>query len=74
MLILLTYLLSMNKLFFTKWSIDCLTDDIIERLKVSLIERLFDNIIYESNHKNATFDDLPIYDDEILITRRWIYL
>ena len=42
-------------------------------LKVSLIERSFNNRIYESNPRNANFDYLPFYGDKILISRRRIY-
>ena len=45
---------------FTKLPIDLLTDNSVERLKVSLIERSFDNRIYEINTRNTYFDDLPI--------------
>ena len=43
---------------FTEQPIYCLTNNIIERLKVSLNKRLFDNRIYESNPWNA---DLVTY-------------
>ena len=48
----------------TKVTIDCLTNNRVEKLKVSLIEQLFDNVIYESNPQNVDFDDLPFNDDE----------
>ena len=38
-----------NTYFFTKLPIYCLTDKIVERLKVSSIERSLDNRIYKSN-------------------------
>ena len=40
---------------------------------VSLIERYFDNGMYESNPQNADFDDLPLDGDQRLITRQNIY-
>ena len=42
-------------------------------LKVSSIEQSFDNRIYESNPRNADFDDLPFDCDERFITRQRIY-
>ena len=62
-----------EKTFFTKRSIYWLTDNIIERLKVILIRRSFDNRIHESNPRNSNFDELPFDGDERLITRRQIY-
>ena len=59
--------------FFTKWPIYCLTNNIVEKLKISSIEQLVDNRIYESNPWNADFDDLPFYGDKGLITRWLIY-
>ena len=57
----------------TKQLIYSLTNNIVERLEVSSIERSFDNIIYESKPLNANFDDLPFDGDEILIARLQIY-
>ena len=37
-------------------------------MKVNSIKWSFDNRIYESNHQNDDFDDLPFDGDEILIT------
>ena len=62
-----------EKKLFTKLPIDSLTDNTVERLKVISIERLFDNIIYESDPLNANFYYLPFDCDERLITRRRIY-
>ena len=68
MLIFTTYLLNMKKLL-KKLPIDHLNDNIVEKLKVSLIEQFLDNIIYESNHLNVDFNDLPFDGDEGVITR-----
>ena len=73
MLVLMTYLLNMNNGCSTKKTIDCLTDNIVERLKVSLIERSFHNQIYESNTRNSDFYYSTFDGDERLITRRQIY-
>ena len=40
---------------FIKQTIDCLTDDKIERLKVSSIELSLDNRRYKSHNRNANF-------------------
>ena len=56
-----------------KLPIYCLTNKIVERLKVSSIERLFNNIIYKSNLQNANFNDLYFDGDERLINGRQIY-
>ena len=53
---------------FTKLPIDHLTNNILERFKVSLIKQLFDNIIYESNPTNEYFGDFPFDGNERLIT------
>ena len=37
-------------------------------LKVSSIGRSFDNRMYESNHQNSDFDDLPFDGDQMLIS------
>ena len=42
-------------------------------LEVSLMERLFDNRIYESNLQNAYFGALPFDGDQSLLTRWQIY-
>ena len=42
-----------------KWPIDCLTDNILESLKVSSIKRSFYNRIYKINPQYANFDYLP---------------
>ena len=49
---------------FTKQPIDFWTDNIVERLKVSLIEKTFDNWMYEINPLNADFDDLRFDGDD----------
>ena len=59
---------------FTKLPIYRLTNNIVERPKVSSIERSLDNRIYERNPRNADFDaDLPFDGDESLIDIRRIY-
>ena len=60
-------------MLFTKLPTYCLTSNIVERLKVSVIKRSFDNRIYESDPLNANFDELPFDVDESLITIRQIY-
>ena len=57
----------------TKKLIDRLTDNSVEILKVSLIERLLDNRIYEINPQHSDFYDLPFGGDERLIARRQLY-
>ena len=52
---------------FTKRPIDNLTDNSVERLKVSSVEWSLGNKIYKSNHQNADLDDLPWNGDERLI-------
>ena len=52
---------------------DCLTDNIIERLKFCLVTILFNNLMYESNPQNADIDDLPFGGDELLITIQQLY-
>ena len=59
---------------FTKIPIDCLVGNIVEILKVGLIEWSFDNWIYISNFQSANFYDLPFDVDQRLITRQQIYL
>ena len=51
------------KIMFTKRPTYCLTNNSVESLKVNLIKRKLDNRIYESNYRNADFDDLP-FDGE----------
>ena len=53
---------------------DFLTNNIVERLKVSPIKRSFDNIIYESNYRKDNFGYLHFDGDQRLITRQRIYL
>ena len=60
-------------MLFTKRPIDCLTDIIVEVLKVSSIEQLFDNWMYISNPQNDNFDDLLFDGEKRLITRWRIY-
>ena len=50
-----------------------LTDNSVERLKISLIERSLDNIIYKINPQNANFYDLTFDGDDRLIARQWLY-
>ena len=68
-LVLMTRLLNINKGCFTKTPIYRLTDNSVERLKVSFVELSVDNRIYERNHSNADFDDLPFDDNERLIVK-----
>ena len=58
---------------FTKQPIDCLTDNSVEMVKVSLIGQSLDNRRYGSNHQNYDPGDLPCDGDENLIARRQIY-
>ena len=58
---------------FKKLPINRLTDNIVERLKVSLIKKIFDNRIYESNPQNIDFENLPFDVDKRLITRLLLY-
>ena len=60
-------------MLFTKRPIDFLTNNIVERLRVSSIKILFDKWMYESSHQNSKFDDLAFDGDERLITRWRIY-
>ena len=59
--------------FFEKRPIDRLNDNIIEGLKVSLIERFFDEIKFVGNPLNAHFVYLDFDCDQRFITRRRIY-
>ena len=68
-LIGMSYLLNI-KMLFTKRPIYCLTNNIVERLKVSLIKQSLDNRIYESNPQNDYFGGLPCDRDERLINRQ----
>ena len=54
---------------FTKWPIDFLNGNILERLKVSSIKQSFYEWIYESNARNDDFNILRFYGDKRLITR-----
>ena len=54
-------------MFLTKQLIYHLTDNSVEKLKVILIKRLLDNIIYGSYHQNADFYDLPCDGHEGLL-------
>ena len=58
---------------FTWQTIYCLTENELERLKVSPIKQSLDNKIYESNHRNTDFNDLPFDGDERLIARQQLY-
>ena len=62
-----------EQMLFTKWTIDRLTDNIVENFNVSSIKQSFDNRIYESNTQNAYLYDLPFGGDERLITRKQLY-
>ena len=55
---------------FSKLPIDCLTDNKVERLKVSLIKQSLDNRRYKSNPWDNNSDDLPFDGDESLISGR----
>ena len=52
---------------FTKQPIDCLLDNKLERLKVSLIKLSLDNRRYKNDNRNADLHDLPIDGNEMLI-------
>ena len=54
----------------TRQPIDSLTDNILERLKVSSIERFFDNLEYVINPWNANVYYLAVHYDQRLINRR----
>ena len=69
MLVLVTFLY-----IFTKQPIDCLNDNIVERLKVSYIERSFDSRIYESNTQNDDLNYLPFDGDERLGNKYIVYI
>ena len=58
---------------FTKPPIDRSFNNILETLKVSPIELLYDNRISESNPQHSDFDDLPFDGDEGLLARRQLY-
>ena len=58
---------------FTKWPIDGLSDNILERLKVSLTNQLFDNRMYESSPQNSDFVDFNFDGDQRLISGQLIY-
>ena len=57
----------------TRQPIDHLSDNIIERLNVSLTKRLFDKLKCVSNPRNYNFDDLTFDCAQRLITRLRIY-
>ena len=58
---------------FTKLTIDSLTDNTVEKLKVSSIGKSLDNITYESNPQKANFFDLRFNGDQRLISGWKIY-
>ena len=60
-------------MLFTKKPMDRVTDNILERLKVSSIERSFDKIMYEINPRNSDFVYLPFYGDQRLIAGKRLY-
>ena len=62
----MTYLLNKNKGCSHK-KIHGLTNNIVERFRVSLIGQSFYNWMYENNPLNANFDDLHFDGDQ-----RWI--
>ena len=57
----------------TRWPIDILNGEILERLKVSSIEQSFSKLKRGSNPRNDDFDDLPFEFYQNLITIRKIY-
>ena len=59
--------------FITRQPIDNLNYNIVEMLKVSLIERSFDNLKYGINPQNDGFYDLPFDYYQRFITRQIIY-
>ena len=61
--VLRTYLLNMNR-GFQKHLIYCLIGNIVESMKVSLIERLFANVMCVSNPRNTNFNYLPFDCDQ----------
>ena len=60
-------------MFFVEVPIYIVTNNIVERLKVSSIKISLDKRLYESNPQNANFDDFPFDGDERLIGRKWIF-
>ena len=60
-------------MLFTKIPIDCLNYNFVYRLKVGLIEWLFDNWMCEINPQNSDIDDLPFDSDKSLFTILLIY-
>ena len=54
---------------FKERPIYCLTNNKVERLKVSSIEGSIDNRKYESSPQNDNFYDLPFDGDERLIAK-----
>ena len=58
-----------EQVLFIELPIESLTNNIVGRLKVSLIKSSFDNIIQESNPQNDNLYDLHFDGDEKLITR-----
>ena len=62
-----------KKRLFTQQTIYCLTDNKLERLKVSLTKWSLDNRRHKSNHQNDDFYDLPFDGDEMMIARQLLY-
>ena len=60
-------------MLFKKQPMYCLIANIVESLKVSLIEWSFDNLKFAINPRNFNLDYLPFDDDQSLITRQQIY-
>ena len=58
---------------FTKLPIDCLTNDMVDILKVSLIKKILDKWMYVINPWYYDLSDVPFDDDERLIAKRQIY-
>ena len=65
----MAYQFNINKGYLPKQPIYHLTNNSVERLKVSSIKRSLDNRRYESNPRNSDFDDSPFDDDKILLAR-----
>ena len=64
------FLIEYKQSLFTYLTIDCITNNKVERLKVGSIKGSLDDRRYKSNHQNSDFDDLPFDGDKRLISRR----
>ena len=71
-MILMTYLLNLNK-GFHKTTNRLFTDNIVERFKANLIKPFFDSLMYKNNPRNDDLDTLTLDGDESLITRQKVY-